>query len=175
MSLFSLRAFIGFGSNLGDLHQNYLEVRARLAGQPEILKLSESPLFLTEPLVSDGQTQPWYLNGVFEIETSLGLRDLFNFLKQVERDMGRVSQKKWSSRVVDLDILFYGDVIFKDADICVPHREICYRPFVLRPLHDLAPGFIHPEMMMTMTELLEACSSTLRVEPYDLQLTGTDL
>lgn len=158
------KVYIGFGSNQGDLIHNLEAARTRIQKIPCVLaSLQQSRLYRTEPLTLDHIPQPWYLNAVFAIETTLTPHQLFAELRKIEKDMGRVSQKKWVARIVDLDILFYNDLIYSDQDLCVPHREICKRLFVLRPLCDLAPGLVHPEMLMTMAELLEICSSKLAV------------
>lgn len=157
-------AFIGFGTNLGDLVENCRVARDKLVLTPGIRMLRSSPLYRTEPLTPNGESQPWYLNGVFEITTDLTLHGLFDELQRIECEMGRKPHKKWASRVMDLDLLFYDDVIFSDAVLDVPHREVSNRRFVLKPFCDLSPDHIHPAFQMTVAEILQEAPQGLRVE-----------
>lgn len=166
-------AYIGFGSNLGNLLDNFEEARRQIQNTPNVFELEASRVYHTEPLTMGAEIQPWYLNAVFGLKTGLSLHDLFTELRNIEKKMGRTRHKKWGSRIVDLDILFYDQVIYSDKDLCVPHREVCERPFVLKPLCDLAPGFVHPEMQMTLAEILSSCKSPLAVLPFEQQSTGT--
>lgn len=159
-------AYIGFGSNLGDLYANCRRAQSCLAAIAGVTCTRVSPLYHSEPLTRDGDEQPWYLNGVFEIETGLVPFELLAALKAIEKLMGRGRRKKWAPRVVDLDILFYGDAIYQDANVRVPHGGIPNRRFVLAPLCDLNPEFVHPEFGLTMRELLVASNDPLRVEPF---------
>ena len=81
--------------------------------------------------------------------------------------MGRVKLRRWGSRLVDLDILFYGDLVFDDGEIQVPHPEIASRHFVLYPLKDLDPKLIHPEFQMTISELASVVPQTLKIESFN--------
>lgn len=155
--------YIGFGSNLGDLSHNFDQARLRLTLSPEITVLRVSPLYHSEPLTQNGDRQPWYLNAVFEIQTSLSLHDLFARLKAIETDMGRKSRRRWAARLIDLDILFYGPLIYSDDVITVPHPEIIHRRFVLKPLCDLVPDFIHPDLELSLSELLENTDDKLKI------------
>jgi len=161
----SILAYIGFGSNLGDRFCNYQTALAKLKNLSGVAPVHESKLYQSEPLT---EGQPWYLNAAFEIVTSQTLRDLFCALRNIEKEMGREKRTKWESRIVDLDILFYGDLVFSDAEIRVPHKEIPNRRFVLLPLKDLNPELIHPEFKVTVTELLENMDNKLKgtVEKY---------
>lgn len=161
-----LKAYIGFGTNLGDLTANFARAKTELLKIDGILDLRASPLYYTEPLTKDGETQPWYLNGVFEIVTSLSLHQLFFALKDIEKAMGRSGRKKWAPRIVDLDLLFYDSVIYSDDLLTLPHQEIANRLFVLLPLHDLAPDLMHPEFEMPVRELLQANQDALKVTRY---------
>lgn len=163
-----VKAYIGFGTNLGDLVGNFERAKAELLATKGIFNLKASPLYYTEPLTREGEIQPWYLNGVFEIITSLSLHSLFFVLKDVEKAMGRSGRKKWAPRVVDLDLLFYDDVIYSDDLVTLPHQEIANRRFVLLPLHDLSPSLIHPEFEMPISELLRSSQDPLKVTRYNL-------
>jgi 2-amino-4-hydroxy-6-hydroxymethyldihydropteridine diphosphokinase len=162
----SVPAYIGFGSNLGELVANYAEALRKISSLPGVSSVKSSPLYHSEPLSPDGEFQPWYLNAVFEIVTSLAPHELLYALKKIEKDMGRVMRRKWAPRLVDLDILFYDRLIYRDGVIGIPHGEIANRRFVLKPLSDLAPDFVHPEFGLSVRELLAVSNDPLRVVPY---------
>ena len=111
-------AYIGFGSNMGDLHKNFLQAQKYLGTHPQIELLRTSNAYQTEPLTKETtEKQSWYLNAVFEITTSLTIRELFASLQNIEKSMGRTSQKKrWQPRILDLDILFYGQFVYQDTN-----------------------------------------------------------
>ena len=159
-------AYIGFGSNLGDLYHNYLLAKEKILAHPQILIKREAPLYRSQALTLNHETQPDYLNGVIEVETDLTLYALFHFLKSVEQSMGRRTARRWAPRVVDLDILFFGDMVYQDDTLCVPHAEMINRLFVLKPLVDLIPEFIHPDLNMTVYELFSGLEPVAPVEPF---------
>ncbi len=163
----TVTAYIGFGSNQGDLEKNLKDALNRLNLNDEITVLRVSRLYHTEPLTKDDKEQPWYLNTVIEITTSLSLHKLLYTLKDIEKGMGRKSTAKWKPRIVDLDILFYAKVIYKDDELRVPHRDILERNFVMKPLCDLIPDFEHPEYNMTIREILSCSKDKLKVEPLE--------
>ena len=104
--------------------------------------LRRSSLYETAPVgVLD---QPWFLNGVAEIETVLRPRDLLNFLKETERAVGRRPGRRWGERLIDLDLLFNGDESLAEPDLVVPHPEVWRRLFVLVPLAELRPDLQTP-------------------------------
>lgn len=160
-------AYIGFGSNLGDLMQNLKNVQEKLAEIQGVKVLRTSKLYRSEPHTLTPEKQPWYLNAVIEIETSYPPQSLFTKLKTIEQSLGRKKTGKWQPRVVDLDILFFGNVIYQDKELRIPHREIPNRKFVLAPLCDLVPHFKHPELKFTTQEILKHTADTLEVTPYE--------
>ncbi len=160
------KAYIGFGANLGDVLATYGEVKRLFTLLPDTQLSRASPLYRTEPLSPDGQKQNWYLNGVFEIQTTLTLHLLFKALKKIEKKLGRdMKSARWSPRLVDLDILFYDDFIYRDRTLMVPHREIINRKFVLKPLCDLIPDFIHPDIELSLSEIYANTNDTLAIAP----------
>lgn len=161
-------AYIGFGSNQGDRLANYQTAKTQLLQTTDVTLKRESPLYHTQPMTLDGAAQEWYLNAVFEVSTTLTLHNFFKALKKIERDMGRdFKQPRWSTRLVDLDILFFGDFVYKDRVLMVPHKELIHRRFVLKPLCDLVPDFIHPAIELTLAEILANTRDTLAVMPID--------
>jgi 2-amino-4-hydroxy-6-hydroxymethyldihydropteridine diphosphokinase len=85
-----------------------------------------------------------FLNAVIEISSARSLQDLSKWIKTVEKAIGRIEGPRWGPREIDIDLLFYGDVVYSDEKLTVPHKEILLRDFVIIPLKEIAPGFQHP-------------------------------
>ena len=144
-------AFISIGSNLGDRVANcktaveFLKASARAK--------ASSSLYETAPW---GKVdQPDFINQVVEIETSVPPLELLAILETIETRMGRVKTgERWGPRVIDLDIIFYGNKIMESVDLTIPHPLMSERAFVLVPLAEIAPGFVHPVLKKTAGELL---------------------
>lgn len=145
--------FIGLGSNLGDRRANVAEAIERIKAIPGTRVLKASSLYESEP---HGDAKTWFVNGVVEIDTPLTPEKLLAKLKQIEEAMGRkrVKGKRWGSRTIDLDILFYETLVVSRRNLKIPHPELPNRRFVLLPLGELAPQFTHPVLLMTVSELL---------------------
>ncbi len=158
--------FIGIGSNLGDPGKSCLDAVERLSGAYGMTALRRSSLYKTEPVgVKD---QPWFVNCVVEARTVLKPRLLLAELKKIEKDMGRQPAEKWGPRVIDLDILFYGQEIITDDDLAIPHPELHKRRFVLEPLNEIAPYVIHPVFGISVKGLLDRrgdSGAVIRLEP----------
>jgi 2-amino-4-hydroxy-6-hydroxymethyldihydropteridine diphosphokinase / dihydropteroate synthase len=147
----SHRAFIGLGANLGDRTQNLREAIRRLGEVAEV-KLASS-VYETEPWGFEGQ--PKFLNQVVEVETELGPEELLQGLKGIEVAMGREESFRYGPRKIDLDILFYDDVRHTSDSLTIPHPALPERAFVLIPLQEIAPGFMHPELHRSISDLAE--------------------
>jgi 2-amino-4-hydroxy-6-hydroxymethyldihydropteridine diphosphokinase len=156
------RAFIGIGSNLGDRKANFLEALDRIQKIPGTRIVKQSSLYESEPL---GDAKTWFVNAVVELETESGANELLKRLKQIETAMGRkrVRGKRWGSRVIDLDILFFDNEIINKRTLKVPHPELHNRRFVLAPLSELAPQFIHPKLSVSVSELLARLKDTKKI------------
>jgi|SRR5579883_668428 len=140
------KVYLGLGSNVGDREGNLKSAIERLP----VVRVS--PIYETEPV--DYTDQPWFLNLVVEIETDLSPRDLLRFTAAIEQDLGRTRDIPKGPRTIDIDILFYGDVVVDEPDLQIPHPRIAERRFVLAPLADLAPDFRHPVTHRTVREML---------------------
>lgn len=155
------QVFIAIGSNLGDRHAFYQRALEAIAAVPDTHILHQSSQYETEPL---GEAPAWYLNGVIEIQTALAAEQLLHHLQAIENILGRVrSVKRWGSRTMDLDILFFGSQIIETPELSIPHPELHNRRFVLEPLHEIAPDFVHPQFKSTITNLLRNVEDEKRV------------
>lgn len=94
-----------------------------------------------------------YLNAVVKISTDHSLTELFNFLKGIERDLGRSKTEKWGDREIDLDILLYNDLVYSNDIITIPHKEMVNRDFVLVPLCEIDSALIHPELKQKICDI----------------------
>jgi 2-amino-4-hydroxy-6-hydroxymethyldihydropteridine diphosphokinase len=138
-----MKAYIGLGSNLG-AREDYLN-RAidLLRDDPAIEVVALSSVRETDPVgIVD---QPRFLNGVVELETALGARELLGRLLAVEQELGRRRDgPRFGPRTIDLDLLVYGDEVIDEPGLTVPHPRLDERRFVLEPLHELAPDLVVP-------------------------------
>lgn len=145
-------AYIGIGSNLGSAITNCRQAIALLAEHPKITVNSCSSFYETEPI--GPQDQNWFVNAVVEVKIDLEPLPLLNALLAIEVDMGRTRKEKWGPRIIDLDILLYGNLALKNARLEIPHPEMIQRRFVLAPLAELTPNSIHPTEKKTIQQLL---------------------
>jgi 2-amino-4-hydroxy-6-hydroxymethyldihydropteridine diphosphokinase len=158
------QVYVAVGSNIGDRKQNFLEALSRLAKLPDTKVIRESSLYESEPL---GDSKNWYVNGVIQIETKFRPDMLLEKFKNIERAMGRKKVKKrWGSRIIDLDILLYDGLIVKKKNLRIPHPEMANRKFVLLPLSEIGPQIVHPELGMTVSELLINVNDSKKVHLY---------
>lgn len=111
--------------------------------------------------------QPDFFNQVVVFETSLDPHRILEITTKVELDIGRVRHEKWAERLIDIDILFYGNEVVKDDDLVIPHPHIQVRRFTLEPLVEIMPQYIHPVKGVTMRELLANCDDPGWVEKLD--------
>jgi len=145
-------SFIGLGSNLDDRF-SYIRKAVELIDASLFCRARKiSSIYETRPYGVKNQGN--FLNGVVEIETELELHALLNFLKGIEQQLGRRKREKWECREIDLDILFFDDLVYSDEKVTVPHPYIAVRDFVLVPLCEVAPGFIHPGLRKSICEIV---------------------
>lgn len=151
------KVYIGLGSNLGDRFLNIMRSISSLTSHPLIQVKRLSSVYETEPWGE--KEQPNFLNAVIELTTSFSPIELLRFLKIIEQYIGHNKTSRWSAREIDLDILFYGNRIIESPELQIPHPLIQNRAFVLVPLNELVPEFIHPVLKKTISELLAALPS----------------
>jgi len=152
-------AYIAIGSNMGD-KLDYCETGiAALTKSGECTLKSQSPYYLTEPV--DYKEQDWFLNAVIKIETSLDPIRLLELLQEIQRNSGRRRDVIRSGpRVLDLDIIFYDDVVFKAPGLEIPHPRMHKRRFVLKPICDIDSEIIHPVSRKDVRYLLDSLDAS---------------
>ncbi|HDK81073.1 MAG TPA: 2-amino-4-hydroxy-6-hydroxymethyldihydropteridine diphosphokinase [Nitrospirae bacterium] len=144
-------AYIGIGSNLGNRQENCDKAIALLT-EKGINVLNRSSSYDTEPW--GVKEQPKFINMAVETETDLTPEALLGALRQIEIEMGRQQTRRWGARIIDLDILFYNDLIMNTPELEIPHPGIRDRAFVLDPLCEIAPDRIHPVLRKSVKTLL---------------------
>ncbi|RTL52085.1 MAG: 2-amino-4-hydroxy-6-hydroxymethyldihydropteridine diphosphokinase [Sphingobacteriales bacterium] len=157
-------AYILLGSNLGNriafIHAAINEIEKQ-CGQ----LIAASSIYETEAW--GVEQQPPYLNQVIAITTSLLPEQLMQTLLDIELQLGRKRTKRFAERTIDLDILLINNLIIYTSLLTVPHPAMQQRKFVLLPLQEIAPQIIHPLTQLSITEMLQACTDTLRVEKIE--------
>ena len=156
-------SFILLGSNLGDreaILESAVDMIEERCGSVVLM----SSLYESEPW--GFETENLFLNQAIGVETSLSPHDLLSELLQIEAELGRVRQENhqgYESRPIDLDVIYYDDMVIADEELIVPHPSMHKRRFVLEPLCEIAPDFIHPLFRESNRELLARCEDRLRV------------
>jgi 2-amino-4-hydroxy-6-hydroxymethyldihydropteridine diphosphokinase len=146
-------AYIGLGSNLGDRPANIRRALSLLASPvTQVLRVSS---LLDNPAVGGPPGSPDFLNAAAEISTTLPPREFLSRLLEVESELGRVRRQGWDDRVIDLDLLLYGDLIVDEPGLSIPHPRLHQRRFVLQPLAQIAPNLLHPRLGRPIQALLD--------------------
>lgn len=161
--------FIAFGSNQGD-RQDLCDRAVALMGLlPQSTLTGISSYYETEPIdMAHGHDARWFYNGVLRLETQLQPEHLLAICRETERGLGRDPALKNVSRPIDLDMLFYGQRIIETPGLTVPHPRLHQRRFVLVPMTELAPDWMHPQYEQTMQALLDRLTDTRRVQKLDV-------
>ncbi len=162
---------IGLGSNVGDRQESIKSAISALGNDPRISVGAESRCFETNP-IGGPPDQPAFLNAAVRLTTSLPPVGLFEVLQAIEQKIGRQKNVRWGPRLLDLDLLLYGDQVIAEhtnagnpnsAQLFVPHRRMSFRRFVLEPAAEIASSMRHPTIGLTIAELLDHLNAT---RPY---------
>ena len=152
--------FLLTGSNIGNSAQHLQQAKQFINERIGIIVKSSS-VYKTEPWGNKDQQD--FLNQVLLVQTKLLAEDALIQLLQIEKEMGRNRLQKWEPRIIDIDILFYGDRIINTEKLIVPHPLLHERRFTLLPLAEIAAGYMHPVLHKTIEELLQSCNDTSAV------------
>lgn len=157
-------AYLLIGGNLGDREQNLADAVTHIvrAAGGELLACSA----LYETAAWGNTEQPAFLNQALQISTRFTAATLLKKMLAVETGLGRIRAEKFGPRVIDIDIIFFNEAIIHTKQLVVPHPYMQDRRFVLTPLQEIAPGYRHPVLQKTVTELLEICPDDLAVTKY---------
>jgi 2-amino-4-hydroxy-6-hydroxymethyldihydropteridine diphosphokinase len=149
------------GSNIGDSKANLQTASNHI--QQQLGKVEKiSSIYKTEPW--GNKNQQAFLNQVLQVQTQLTPHQLIKTILEIENKMGRNRELKWEPRIIDIDILFYDDLIINETDLQIPHPLLHQRRFTLVPLHEIAPQLIHPILQKNISQLLLACTDLGMVE-----------
>ena len=124
--------------------------------------IQQSSIYKTAPWGNVNQQH--FYNQVLLVQTTLSAHQVLQTILQIELDMGRVRELKWAPRTIDIDILFYDNVVLDEADLIVPHPLLHLRKFTLQPMTELAANLVHPKLRTTISQLLVSCPDTGLVE-----------
>ena len=148
--------YLSLGTNLGQRQHNLLRTIAGL--EEEMVITAVSPIYQTPPW---GFTdQPDFLNLCLAATTSLTPDDLLHFIKKLEKRLGREQAVRWGPRLIDIDILFYDDLVSRSEELTIPHPQVARRAFVLVPLADIAPDLVHPQTGQTVRQMVTAVDTS---------------
>ncbi|MCH8892359.1 MAG: 2-amino-4-hydroxy-6-hydroxymethyldihydropteridine diphosphokinase [Chloroflexi bacterium] len=156
-------AYLGLGTNLGDREQNLVQAVNALNAGPELAVLRTSGIYETAPW---GLTnQPDFLNTAAEISTTLSPRQLLDRIKDLEHQLGREAGPRFGPRLIDIDILLFGDLVVDEPDLRIPHASLHLRAFALVPLAELTPDSVHPVLGITIAKLVGQVDGLDGVKP----------
>ncbi len=145
--------YISIGSNIGDLLDNCCRAIEALRSDPDIRLLERSPFYRTAPV--DFREQDWFLNAALKLETSMQPIQLLNRMREVQCSLGRKADTvRFGPRIIDLDIIFYGELVFETVELILPHPRMHKRRFVLQPICDIDPTIVHPLLGVSVQDLL---------------------
>jgi len=154
------QVYLSIGGNLGNRKEN-LATAVRLIGEEVGLVKTISALYQTKAWgVED---QPDFLNQCLMVDTTLSPEEVLRRVLEIENKMGRVRERKWYTRLIDIDLLFCNNRIINKKDLSLPHPFLQDRNFVLAPLVEIAPDFIHPILKKSIGQLYEECGDKLAV------------
>jgi 2-amino-4-hydroxy-6-hydroxymethyldihydropteridine diphosphokinase len=159
-----INAYLCLGSNTGKVRQNLIQAIAFI--EKKIGKVNKkSHLYETQPWGNPDQDS--FLNQIIMVNTTLDPRQMLEEITRIEREMGRERKEKWGPRIIDIDIVLYGKRVIRDKGLEIPHPEMHKRAFVLVPLMELDPDYIHPVLQMPIDELYMSCQDESDVRRLD--------
>ncbi|MBY0244121.1 MAG: 2-amino-4-hydroxy-6-hydroxymethyldihydropteridine diphosphokinase [Sphingobacteriaceae bacterium] len=161
MELEYIKIYLLLGGNIGE-REKYLNDAVALIKERVGIVFAQSSFYQTAAWGKENQ--PDFLNQAIGVETNLSAIEVLKAILKIESDLGRIRKEKWGERVIDIDLIFYGDQIIDLKDVLqVPHPFLHQRKFVLMPLQEIAPHYIHPQLKVSVSELLDNLKDDLEV------------
>ncbi len=161
--------FFSIGSNLGNRKENLKKAIYHL--KKDKIKIEKiSSIYETEPV--GYKKQPFFYNVCIKAFAKISPLNLLKIIKKIEKKIGRKKSKKWGPRIIDIDILFYNNIILKRKNLKIPHPEILKRKFVLKPLYEIDSKIIHPEFNLSVKDLLKKVKLKEKVKKVKEKLYG---
>ena len=157
--------FLQLGSNLGNRKLLLKDATKAIVHRVGDV-LESSKVYESAPWRVEGQEN--YLNQILKVGTKSSAEEVLSIVLDIEKQLGRIRIEKWGERLIDIDIIFYNDSIIETPELCVPHKYLHDRMFVLAPLHSIVPEMVHPKYKKTIEELLKICKDTELVKEYGL-------
>jgi len=161
--------FLGLGSNKGDRFSYLRQAVDSLNSIPGVTVNAVSSVYETEPRGVEDQSD--FLNAAALVESSVSAEELAGSLKMLERSLGRTASERWGPREIDIDLLLYGSLVLDTASLIIPHPELHKRRFVLEPLRELDPDFVHPRLRASISTLYTRCPDKGWVRKTSMKLT----
>ncbi|WP_339606393.1 2-amino-4-hydroxy-6-hydroxymethyldihydropteridine diphosphokinase [uncultured Roseivirga sp.] len=158
--------YLLLGTNLGDREKNLQIAKEQLTAHQLTIK-KESSIY--ETAAWGVENQPSFLNQVVTVDSDKNPERVLIIINIIEGLMGRIRNLKWAQRLIDIDILYYGNSVIDKPKLKVPHPEIQNRRFTLAPLVELAPNFKHPISGKTQLEMLEECQDKLKADIFQAE------
>jgi len=156
--------YLQLGTNMGDRFENLCQ-SISLISQKIGVVIKKSKVYESAPWGVENQN--CYLNQVICVKSKFNAFDTLQQALEIEKNMGRIRIEKWGERIIDIDILFYDDKIIESDNLCIPHEFIHKRNFVLMPMCELEPNFVHPKLKKTISELLDESKDEEKVTIYE--------
>jgi 2-amino-4-hydroxy-6-hydroxymethyldihydropteridine diphosphokinase len=150
-----MRAYLSLGSNIGDRIDNLSQARNVISEHFEII--AESSLYETEPW--GYEDQPQFLNQVIEVNVQLSPEEFLKAVKEIENELGREKTFKYGPRNIDIDIVTYGNLVYRSDKLKIPHPHFDQRAFVVVPLQEISPNFRHPITNKDIDSIIESVST----------------
>ncbi|MDZ7262961.1 MAG: 2-amino-4-hydroxy-6-hydroxymethyldihydropteridine diphosphokinase [candidate division KSB1 bacterium] len=153
--------FLGLGSNVGDRLANLRNGLIELSATKSVQVVNCSSVYETEPV--GYSQQPWFLNMAVEIDTQLDPFQLLRYTQRIEMQIGRRKTFRWGPRIIDIDLLYYRELVIHHPRLEIPHRRLRQRRFVLLPLQEIAAQFLHPGSQQTVADLVAVCPDNSQI------------
>ncbi|MGE5409983.1 MAG: 2-amino-4-hydroxy-6-hydroxymethyldihydropteridine diphosphokinase [Clostridiales bacterium] len=163
--------FLGLGSNKGERLSFLIAAVDKMRSDKKTVVQLVSSVYETEPYGC--KEQNYFFNAAIKISSERSLEELHLWIKELEKEIGRKEGPKWGPREIDIDLLFYNDVVYSDQRLTVPHKEILLRDFVLVPLKEIAPDFLHPVLKRKIADIDVSNLEHLIIEKYSVDLLNS--